>query len=183
MWKVVVLIAGLVGVAGFFLPLRTLASDDGRITAHRSAYEIVGGIDASQALVAQLGAAADAPAFAREASHALETYRYTMIALFAPSVLLVVVGLAGIARGRAGRIAGISAIVFGLASVAAFLGLLALAGDLVVHDERIVLRLSSTIGAGMYALAIAGVVGAIAGFAALVRRRPRAIVAARTVTS
>jgi hypothetical protein len=100
---------------------------------------------------------------------AIETYRYTMLALFAPSVLLVLLGAIGFLKGGTGRFAGLLAIVLGLGSTVAFAVVLFLVGDLVFEEKTVKLTLSSSNGSGMYCLLAAGVVAVFAGLGALLR--------------
>ena len=173
MWKLLVLIAGLAGVAGFFLPLRSLASPDGKITAQASAYEIVIGLDDTKVLFDQatkLGLDKETAArMSRNVNQAIEAYRYTMLALFIPSALLVLLAALGFAKGGLGRFAGLLAIVLGLASGVAFAAILFLVGDLVIDEQAIKLTLSSSNGLGMYCLLATGVLASLAGLGALLR--------------
>lgn len=170
MWKILVLLAGLVGIVGFFLPLRVLSGLDGHTGTHASAYEIAQGVDETQQLITyaeQLGIST------RELSASLdqnlEHYRYAILGMFVPSFLLLVIGIVAIGRGGLGRLGGFLAMAFGAASLLAFVGALLLAGDLVLHHDAIEVRLASTMGPGMYCLLAAGVVGMFAGAAALLR--------------
>ena len=44
-WKYLVLVGGILGVAGFFLPFVTFRSSDGELSGAVSAYQIVRGFD------------------------------------------------------------------------------------------------------------------------------------------
>jgi hypothetical protein len=176
MWKVLVLLAGLTGVVGFFLPLRSYASADGTVSAQASAYQVVSGLGDATELLAQaqkLGMSkADAERIAKTVNQAMESYRAAMIVLFAPSALLVLVGLVGLARGRTGRFAGMVAFVLGLASIVAAVLILMLVGDLEIQHRTVSLTLGGSSGAGMYCLLGAGAVGAFAGLGAMLRPGP-----------
>lgn len=170
MWKILVLLAGLVGLVGFFLPLRVLSGLDGHAGTHASAYEIAQGVDETQQLITyaeQLGIST------RELSASLdqnlEHYRYAMLGMFAPSLILLLVGVVAIGRGGLGRIGGFFALAFGGASLLAFVAALVLAGDLVLHHDAVEVRLSSSLGPGMYCLLASGVLGMFAGAAAVLR--------------
>jgi len=173
MWRVLVLLAGIAGVVGFFLPLRSFSTPDGMVSAEASAYQIVTGIGDAKQLFEQaqkLGMKqADAERMAERVNQAIQGYRAAMIALFVPSALLTLVGLIGLARGKLQRFAGLLALLLGIASTAAFVLILMLVGDLDIKDRTVSLTLNSTAGPGMYCLLGAGILAMFVGAGALLR--------------
>ncbi|MEJ7603099.1 MAG: hypothetical protein WKG01_34750 [Kofleriaceae bacterium] len=162
-WKVLVLLAGLVGIAGFFLPFVKYKSPDGSVTGTISAYQIVAGIDDPGDIVD-----GDVPNLDREQVAVLVTQfneglaelKALMLGFFAPAVLLAVIGALAVARGRLGRISGVFALLLGVANIGVFLLFRGVAGDSGQTD--------ATLGVGLSMLLAAGIVGAIGGLGALV---------------
>ena len=162
-WKVVVLLAGLAGIAGFFLPFIKYKSPDGSVTGTISAYQIVAGIDDPGDIVD-----GDVPNLDREQvavlvkqfNEGLAELKTLMLGFFAPAVLLAVIGALGMARGRLGRIAGVFALLLGLANAGVFLLFRGVAADSGQTE--------ATLGIGLTMLLLAGVGGAIGGLGAIV---------------
>lgn len=168
-WKYLVLIAGIVGVAGFFLPFVELHSEPAKLDGLVSAYQVVRGIDDVRDLIAgtkPLAMQAD-PAVQRtiaELNRRLAEYRGVMVAFYVPAALLALLGaLAGIRR-RMGRLAGLCAILFGGAS-----GVVWLLFDHVSRESAAKAAASGTsavMGYGLHALLVAALFGVIAGLGA-----------------
>jgi hypothetical protein len=176
MWRTLILLAGLAGIAGFFLPLRSFSLPDNQVSAEASAFQVVRGTHDSTQLFEQaqkLGLSkADAERMTRSVNAAIRSYRAVLIGMFAPSALLVLLGLVEVARRRTGRFAGLLAIVLGMASVAGFIAILLLVGDLDVNEHTVSLKLGGTGGVGSYCLLGSGVVAMFAGLGALLRPEP-----------
>ena len=162
-WKLVVLLAGLAGVIGFFTPLIDTRSADGRITSDASAFEIARGVDDGGNVRAQAEALglsrADSERIARAFHAGVEAYAGAIIACFVPAGLLAALGLLLMLRDRMGRFAGLCAIALGGASGAVFARYWQ--ADQVSHDA------SSSLGLGVYLLLAAGLGGVLAGLGAL----------------
>ena len=163
-WKYLVLLGGIAGVAGFFLPFVAFESTDRMFTGSISAYRIVSGIDdvaqvieSSGPLVATTNA--DVQAFVKTINDDLAEYRAGLIGFFIPAVLLALLGALAGARRRMGRLAGLLAIVFGLANA----GVWVLFSS--VHAEQPDKTVS--LGLGLHMLLAAGVLGVLAGIGAL----------------
>ena len=173
MWKVLVLLAGIAGCVGFFLPLRSYTTPDGSVTAQASAYQVVTGLGDAKELFDQarkLGMSkADAERLTKTVNTAMESYRAVMIAMFMPSALLVLIGLVGAVRGKTGRFAGLLALLCGVASAGAFVLILMLVGDLDIHERTVSVKLGGSGGTGMYCLLGAGVLAMFAGLGAMLR--------------
>ena len=163
-WKLVVLLAGLAGVIGFFTPLIETRSSNGKITRDASAFEIARGVDGGGDVRAQaeaLGLSRDDRERIAEAFHAgFEAYAGAIVVCFVPAGLLAALGLLLMLRDRMGRLAGLCAIAFGGASVAVFARFWQ--ADQVSRDA------TASLGLGVYLLLAAGLGGVLAGLGALV---------------
>ncbi len=162
-WKYLVLIGGIAGIAGFFLAFITFKSPDGQIEGSVSAYQIVRGIDAVDELIdttkPMTATNADAQRVVTTINAELERYRGALIAVYAPALALAVLGALVGARRRMGRIAGLLAIVIGLANAGVWLLFYQVSTE--QHD------VDAAIGFGVHALLVAGVLGVVAGLGAL----------------
>jgi hypothetical protein len=125
--KLIVLVGGVLGIIAFFLPLVSINRPDFHGTA--SAFQVVKGIDAG----------------------AVRTFVYVV---FAPALLLALVGGLATRRGSFGRGAGALSLVFGLLGLA----IAALLKSAAEGDAGIGLTLLLVTG-------IAGTVGGILGLA------------------
>lgn len=163
-WKLVVLLAGVAGVIGFFTPLIDYRSTDGRITGDASAFQIARGVDGGGEVRAQAQALglspADSERIARAFHAGIEAYAGTIVACFVPAGLLAALGLLLMLRDRMGRLSGLCAIVLGGASAFAFVRFWQ--ADQVSHDAK------ASLGLGVYLLLAAGLGGVLAGLGALV---------------
>jgi hypothetical protein len=172
-WKLVVLLAGLAGVIGFFTPLIEDRSIDGRITGDASAFQIARGVERSEtgggdpagggevrAQAEALGLSrADSERIARAFHAGIEAYAGAIVACFVPAGLLAALGLLLMLRDRMGRLAGLCAI--GLGAASAFVFVRFWQADQVSHDPK------ASLGLGVYLLLAAGLGGVLAGLGAL----------------
>jgi hypothetical protein len=171
LWKVMVLLAGVAGIIGFFTPLVDYRSSDGRITGDASAFQIARNADNVGDVTAQaeqLGLSRDdARRLAKALHDGLNIYRGGIIAFFAPAALLALLGVLSLLRDRMGRLAGFLSILFGAACCAVFSRFWL--ADQASHD------MNASLGLGLYLLLGAGLSGVLAGFGALVApdRGPR----------
>jgi hypothetical protein len=163
-WKLVVLLAGLAGVVGFFTPLIDYRSSDGRITGDASAFQIARGVDQGGDVRAQAQALglshADSERIARAFHAGIEAYAGAIVACFVPAGLLAALGLLLMLRDRMGRLSGLCAIALGGASGFVFVRFWQ--ADQVSHDAK------ASLGLGVYLLLAAGLGGVLAGLGALV---------------
>jgi hypothetical protein len=163
-WKLVLLLAGMAGVIGFFTPLIDTRSSDGRITSDASAFQIARGVDGAGEVRAQAQALglsrADSERIARAFHAGIEVYAASIVACFVPAGLLAALGLLMMLRDRMGRLSGLAAIVLGAASIAVFARFWQ--ADQVSRDA------SSSLGLGVYLVLAAGLGGALAGLGALI---------------
>ena len=163
-WKYLVLIAGIAGVAGFFLPLITFQSPRGDIEGSVSAYQIVRGIDAVDELIDTTRPMtitnAEATRVVSTINNELERYRGALIACYVPAAALALLGALVGARRKMGRIAGLLAIVIGLVNAGVWL----LFYQVSMEQPEV----SAAIGFGLHLLLIAGVLGMLSGLGALI---------------
>jgi len=162
LWKILVLLAGLAGITGFFLPFVKYKSPDGSVTGTISAYQIVSGITDPNDIVD-----GDLPkldqtqvtVLVKQFNEGLAEFKTAMLAFFTPALLLALVGGLAVARGRMGRLAGIFALLLGLANAGVFFLFYSVAKDSGQTD--------ATLGLGLTMLLVAGIGGALGGLGAL----------------
>ncbi len=154
--KFIVLIGGILGILAFFLPMVAVERDGAKASV--SAFQLVQGLDEVTANVGGKDikvAVSDAGVSTTEAQKELASMRWVFLAIFAPTLLLVLIGGLAVKNQRFGRGAGFLALLFGLIC----LGLGAITLSAAGKDAGIALTL--LLGTG-----IAGVVG---GLLALVK--------------
>ena len=123
-WRYLVLVAGLVGIAGFFAPFLEYRAPDGALLG-ASAYEIATGTPDVASLMSaaeKLGLVDqdEAARATRLLAQGIRAYQTAMLACFAPAALMLLLGLTAFARRQLGRLGGLAAIVFGLGCVAVY---------------------------------------------------------------
>jgi len=164
LWKVLVLLAGVTGVIGFFTPLVEYRSADGRITSDASAFQMARDVDSAGDITDQatrLGLSRDdARRLAKALHDGTNAYRGGIIAFFAPAGLLTLLGVILLLRDRMGRLSGLVAIVLGVACGAVF--------SRFWQADQASRDLSASLGLGLYLLLAAGLGGALAGLGALI---------------
>jgi hypothetical protein len=164
LWKVLVLLAGVAGVIGFFTPLVEYRSTDGKITGDASAFQMARGVDNAAEVFAQgeqLGLSReDAQRLAKVFREGLNAYRGVAIAFFAPAGLLTLLGVLLLLRDRMGRFSALIALILGGACCAVF--------ALFWQADQNSRDASAALGLGVYLLLGAGLGGVIAGLGALV---------------
>jgi hypothetical protein len=152
--KFIVLVGGILGILSFFLPLVSVERNGAKASV--SAYQVVKGLDAVEVAVDE---------GARHAAYDIETsasakkdigaMKGIVMAIFAPALLLSLIGAAGVARKRFGRVAGTFSLLAGLVG----LGIAMLLKSAAEGDG----------GIGLTLLLITGVAGVFGGIAALVK--------------
>ena len=158
--KLMVLVAGLAGIAAFFLPL--VAVQKSGVEGALSAYRIVVGIQEAQQVVSGAAGQGVGAADIAEANKALGGIKGIVLGIFAPAVLLLVLGLTGVARKKFGRVAGVFSLLLGL------LGL-GIAAILLSAAKEAGGSSGDVAGAGMYVMLAAAGLGALGGLMALVK--------------
>jgi hypothetical protein len=162
-WKYLILIGGIVGIAGFFLPFITFQTTDGTITGSISAYRIVSGIDdVTQVLEGAKPvtmANNEVKHFVTMFNDELATYRGALTAFFAPAAALALFGAICGWRRKIGRIGGLLALLLGLANAGVWLLFFQVSSQ--ATDK------TAAMGIGLHALLVAGVLGVVAGAGAM----------------
>jgi hypothetical protein len=159
LWKYVVLLGGILGVAGFFAPFMEYKAPDGTLTG-ASAYEIARGeVDVSPLMkkAEELGMVtrAEAERATRILEKGIYAYRGAMVVCFVPAALIFLIGLASFARKKMGRLAGLFAIVFGLACVGVWI--------FFFREDAPTEQTVGQLGLGIYALFVCGLLGILGG--------------------
>ena len=161
--KFFVLVTGLLGLIAFFLPL--VAVKDSGVKGAISAFTIVKGIDKASDVVegsaAAAGTAAEKQAV-KEANNALGQVKGIVLAIFAPALLLTILGGIGTMRGRFGRGMGTGALLFGVIGLAIWALLNSAAQEAGGSG-------GSVAGIGLHMLLITGIGGALGGLFALIK--------------
>lgn len=118
--KFIVLVGGLLGIISFFLPMvavsqRNAGGDQASVTV--SAFQIVKGIEVAKVAVDKADGSHEdvmVHAEAQEAKKGLDSIKGIVMAIFAPALLLVLIGGLGVMRKKFGRVAGTFSLLFGL---------------------------------------------------------------------
>lgn len=163
--KFIVLLAGIVGVAAFFLPLASVK--DSGFTGQLSAFQIVKGISSTQDVVGEAGKIVDSEtdkAAVKDANEALSAVKGIVLACFAPAVFLLLFGGIGAAK-RFGRGLGIGSLLFGLIG----LGIWALLSAAFKETGA-----ESAVGVAMHLLLVSGAGGALGGLMGTIKPEPKA---------
>lgn len=164
LWKYLVLLAGLAGIAGFFLPFVTVHTSDARFGRHPSAFSLVRRLETLDAMTQGLTALGIAPPQARQSAEqahaALETARTAASVIYAPAVLLALLGIVCGKRRKMGRVAGFLALILGAASASVWTVFHYVAASDPHHG--------ATLALGAHLLLACGIAGAVAGLGALI---------------
>jgi hypothetical protein len=163
-WKYVVLLGGILGIAGFFAPFMEYKAPDGTLTG-ASAYDIARGeVDVSPLMkkAEELGMVthAEAERATRIIEKGVYAYRGAMIVVFIPAALIFLIGLLSFARKKMGRLAGLSAIVLGVGAVGVWI--------FFFRSEPPTQQTVGQLGLGIYALFVCGLLGVLGGLGSLV---------------
>ena len=175
-WKHIVFVAGVVGVVGLFVPVLEIRHDV--VAIELTAKELTFGFKGTHALLARnLPAILEKrlPASIRsgrdDARQIAQVSRHAAL-MYIPAGLLLLLGLVGLSSKRPfGRGLGAIALVFGLASIAAYFGLRA--GIRYGLEEAMFKRTTVNLLNGAFLLLVAGLGGTAAGIGALVRPERR----------
>lgn len=152
--KFIVLVGGILGILAFFLPL--VSVERGGAKASVSAFQVIKGLDQVEVAVDE-GAARGAYNVETSASakEGIGAMKGIVMAIFAPALLLSLLGGAGVARKRFGRVAGTFSLLAGLVG----LGIGAILKSAAEGDG----------GIGLTLLLVTGIAGVIGGLIALVK--------------
>jgi hypothetical protein len=154
--KLIVLVGGILGILSFFLPLVSVTRDHQTVTL--TAFQVVRGVDAVTGEIdkADVSAASlEDRATMSRAKGDLGAIKGIVLAIFAPALLLAVIGGLGVVRRRFGRGAGALALLLGIVG----LGIGAVLKSAAEGDS----------GAGMTLLLVTGAAGVIGGLMALAK--------------
>lgn len=160
-WKILVLVAGLAGVAGFFLPALSGAES-------YSGFQVFRGVSTGADMLEKaktVGKEYEATKGATEKFDAqVETgataLKGIILGFYVPALLLVILGVVGLIRGKFQRVSGVFAVLLGLVSSLVW-GIFALGAS----DANS----GFSVGIGLHMLLVAGLGGLIAGIGALVK--------------
>jgi hypothetical protein len=178
--KLIVLAGGILGILAFFLPLVSVQRDNFHGTV--SAFQLIKGLDTASDAVDKADAQVDSrvdtqvnvASFGGEdvaASHAaagevkkdLGALKAIVLAIFAPALLLALIGALGVKRKRFGRGAGALSLVLGLVG----LGIAMILKSAAEGDA----------GIGLTLLLVTGVSGVVGGMLALIKPQRLAVAA------
>jgi len=152
--KFIVLVGGILGILAFFLPL--VSVERSGHAASVSAFQVVKGLDQVEVAVddgvSQHQLDVETSASAKKDIGALKGI---VMAIFAPALLLSLIGGLGVARRRFGRLAGTFSFLLGILG----LGIAAILKSAAEGDG----------GIGLTLLLVTGVAGVIGGLAALIK--------------
>jgi hypothetical protein len=156
--KFIVLVGGILGILAFFLPMVSVTR--GGHTATVSAFQIVKGLDAVQDEIQKDSVRTQAASIGEsgsldKADKDIGAIKGIVMAVFAPALLLALMGAAGVARKKFGRVAGTFSLLAGLAG----LGIAALLKSAAEGDS----------GIGITLLLVTGLAGLVGGIIALAK--------------
>jgi hypothetical protein len=165
-WKFLILVGGIAGIVGFFQPFVRGHVEQADVTISFSAYQLVRGLDVKELVheVEQVGKAGrtrvDAERVAKDLEEGTPKLGGAIVLVYSPALLLALLGVFAVARGRLGRLGGFVSVLLGAISAAVW-GLLYMAS----HEAK---EATITLGLGAHLLLVAGIAGIIAGLGALV---------------
>jgi hypothetical protein len=152
--KFIVLVGGILGLLSFFLPLVSVHRDT--MTGKVSAFQIMKGLDSVSVAVDEASVHSVREVETRaEAKKDVGAMKGIVMAIFAPALLLTLLGGLGVARKRFGRGAAAFSLIFGLIG----LGIGAILKSAAEGDA----------GIGMTLLLVTGIAGVVGGLIGLVK--------------
>jgi hypothetical protein len=189
-WKHIILLIGILGVTGAFAPMLVfkLGKTPIQFSARRLSFDFdrtYTAIERDLPRVPEKYLPRSVRSTREDVRLAAKVARWAAAA-YVPAALLALLGLAGIFLGRFGRVLGALAVLFGLASIGAWIGLRV--GIPLALEEAGLKRTSIELLFGAHLVLLAGVIGALIGIGALLwpdlgargPRPPRAGGAARS---
>jgi hypothetical protein len=175
--KHILFVAGVVGLIGMFVPLVSLGK--GLAHVEVTAKELSFGLTRVHALIDKDIPVLVAQRLPKDVLSGRDDVRTVLKALrgaaaaFLPALAILLLGVSGMWRGRFSRRLAIVALVCGVASIGAFLGL-RYGIDYGQNEEPLLERVDLTIEVGAYLLVVAGLGGILGGaLAAWKPERPR----------
>ena len=155
--KFIVLVGGILGILAFFLPL--VSVERGGAKASVSAYQVIKGLDQVEVEVDKATAGATRGSFEMETASSAKkdigAMKGIVMAIFAPALLLALIGGLGVKRKKFGRVAGTFSLLAGLVG----LGIAMILKSAAEGDG----------GIGLTLLLLTGVAGVVGGLITLVK--------------
>ena len=176
--KFVILVAGLLGVAAFFLPLlsydTSLETGSGsgpeKVELRLSGLTVVGGTTAAEQLkgtvqgnVERLDTSGKAKEFIDNLDDVLSAIKAAVIGIFIPALVLLLVGGVGVARGKLERLGGVFALVAGILGAAIGMFILNALADPKVESG------GGGPGVAVYLIVVSGIVGLVGGLLTMIK--------------
>lgn len=166
-WKFLILVGGVIGVIGFFLPFASGHDERANVHLGVSAYQLVRGIDSVKEVIddakqAEHATRAADKDIARNLEEGMSAVRGFALLAYFPAALLAILGALAVVRGKLGRLGGLFAIMLGAASAGIWALLSAAASQ--QRGDATVLKLEL----GTHVLLVAGLLGLLGGIGALV---------------
>jgi hypothetical protein len=175
-WKHIVFVAGIAAAFGFFVPL--IEVQHKKIAVSLSARELSFGLEKTHKILDNKLLDRDLPKILEkriptdlredrdDARLVAGISRYAAL-IYVPALLMVVVGLFGILKRRFGRVLGSLALVLGIASIGAWIGLRY--GIAYGLEEADIPSLSIAMRFGAHMILLGGIVAVLSGLGALVK--------------
>ena len=167
-WKFVILLGGVIGLIGFFMPFMTVKSDHPPIEFSPSGFAFIrGAVDVAK-MSPEVAAVADHGELAKVEAQLSETLKQAgsyVLMFYAPTILSFLIGLVCVLRRRIGRFAGFIALVSGAAGI----GVWALFSSVMADSESKTVDYTTGLGIGLHLILVCGALSAIAGLGALVK--------------
>ena len=191
-WKFIVLVGGVIGLIGFFLPFMKFGVGSSG-TVGVSGFALVKGLPEARELLAseiEKMPEEQVKKYAAELEDSAKKAGGIIMLFYIPTGLVLLIGAINTARGRMGRLAAVLAILAGGAAMLVWvLFQQVMSADVAgqVHAatgdptgkaiaEAIVDNVSVTMGLGLHMILISGILGAVAGLGCLVKPdRPEAM--------
>lgn len=164
--KHILFAAGLIGLIGMFVPLVSF----GKKLTHMevSAKELSFGLSRTHALIDKEIPSSVAKHVRKDLLEARDDVRTVLKALrvaaaaFLPALAILVLGVSGMWRGQFSRRLGLVALFCGVASIAAYFGVI-YGIDYGENEEPLLKRVELTVEVGAYLLVVAGLGGIVGG--------------------
>ncbi len=165
--KFIVLVGGILGIISFFLPMMSVTQSDSggeKATVQVSAFQIVKGLEAVKVAVDHADKSHEdvtVHADTAEVKKDLDSIKGIVMAIFAPALLLVLMGGLGVMRKKFGRVAGTFSLLFGLVGLGIAMLLRSAAAETAADG--------GSGGIALTILLLTGVAGVVGGVLALAK--------------
>jgi hypothetical protein len=164
-WKFIVLVGGVLGLIGFFLPFVKAGTPGGKGEVGVSGFQFVRGIGDISKMIPEedlKGIGHEELARAEKVfNDTLQTASGYVLMFYIPAALVLLLGAICVARGKMGRFAGLLALLVGGASA----GVWALF-NMVANEDK---AGNVSLGMGLHLILVAGICGMVAGLGCLVK--------------